>query len=83
MILKQKIQKYALKSQIETNIEKINKYIHKNDDYHLKSILARFKFMEAQVINSLYEEDKNSVKKESIYETLEETLKIEKKFYQD
>ena len=68
----------ALKSQIETNIEKINKYIHKYDDYHLKSILARFKFMEAQVINSLYQEDKDSVKKESIYATLEETVKIEK-----
>ena len=68
----------ALKTQIETNIEKINKYIHKYDDYHLKSILARFKFMEAQVINSLYQEDKDSVKKESIYGTLEETVKIEK-----
>ena len=68
----------ALKTQIETNIEKINKYIHKYDDYHLKSILARFKFMEAQVINSLYQEDKDSVKKESIYATLEETVKIEK-----
>ena len=34
--------------------------------------------MEAQVINSLYQEDKDSVKKESIYATLEETVKIEK-----
>ena len=68
----------ALKDQIETNISKITKYIQKYDDYHLKSILAKFKFMEAQVIKAIYNNDKNSIKRELIYQTLEESVKIEK-----
>jgi len=68
----------SLKDQIETNISKITKYIQKYDDYHLKSILAKFKFMEAQVIKAIYNNDKNSIKRELIYQTLEESVKIEK-----
>ena len=70
----------TLKEQIEINIKKINSYLAKYNETHLKSILAKFKFFLSKVLKYLYMESKGSeeIQKRDIYKQLEEATKLQK-----
>ena len=68
----------ALKKQIEDNITKLLNHFKKYDDYRLKDIYAKIKFVLAKVIKEIYIEDNNAFNKVEIFKCLEDTLKFEK-----
>ena len=79
--LEEKIGKnITLKEQIEVNIKKINSYLAKYNETHLKSILAKFKYFLSKVLKYLYMESKGSedIQKKDIYKQLEEATKLQK-----
>ena len=79
--LEEKIGKnITLKEQIEINIKKINTYLAKYNETHLKSILAKFKYFLSKVLKYLYMESKGNenIEKKEIYKQLEEATKLQK-----
>ena len=53
----------ALKKQIEDSITKLVSHLKKYDDYRLKDIYAKIKFIHAKVIKEIYIADNNSINK--------------------
>ena len=79
--LEEKIGKnITLKEQIEINIKKIQAYLAKYNETHLKSILAKFKFFLSKVLKYLYMESKGNeeFQKKEIFKQLEEATKLQK-----
>ena len=79
--LEEKIGKnITLKEQIEINIKKIQAYLAKYNETHLKSILAKFKFFLSKVLKYLYMESKGNeeFQKKEIFKQLEEVTKLQK-----
>ena len=79
--LEEKIGKnITLKEQIEINIKKINAYLSKYNEIHLKSILAKFRFFLSKVLKYLYMESKGNeeIQKKEIFKQLEEATKLQK-----
>ena len=79
--LEEKIGKnITLKEQIEINIKKIQAYLAKYNETHLKSILAKFKFFLSKVLKYLYMESKGNeeFQKKEIFKQLEESTKLQK-----
>ena len=68
----------SLKKNIEENIEKLNIHLKKYDDFHLRSILSKFKFMKGKVLFEIYKEKKDSMNKKDIFKSYEEAVKIER-----
>ena len=70
----------TLKEQIEINIKKINTYLAKYSEAHLKSILAKFKYFLSRVLKYLYMESKGNedIQKKEIFKQLEEATKLQK-----
>lgn len=68
----------ALKKQIEDSITKLVSHLKKYDDYRLKDIYAKIKFIHAKVIKEIYIADNNSINKVEIFKAMEEALKFEK-----
>ena len=69
-----------LKDQIEQNIKRINTYLVKYSETHLKSILAKFKFILSKIFKYLYMEGKGKeeIQKKEIFKQLEEATKLQK-----
>ena len=79
--LEEKIGKnITLKEQIEIDIKKIQAYLAKYNETHLKSILAKFKFFLSKVLKYLYMESKGNeeFQKKEIFKQLEEATKLQK-----
>ena len=79
--LEEKIGKnITLKEQIQINIKKINAYLSKYNEIHLKSILAKFRFFLSKVLKYLYMESKGNeeFQKKEIFKQLEEATKLQK-----
>ena len=79
--IEEKIEKcFTLKDEIEKNTKKINSYIAKYNETHLKSILAKFKFVLSKIFKYLYLENKGreEIQKKDIFKLLEEATKLQK-----
>ena len=76
--------KIELKTKIEDNIKKITPHMSKYkdyDNYKLKHLSAKIRFLLAKVMREIYIENNNAFKKDEIFKTLEDALKFEKEFY--